>query len=190
MTTDDTYIMEDKMKLYVTRHGQTIWNAENKVCGLTDVDLNDIGIKQAETLAKYILEENIKLDLIIASPLIRALKTAETIGRINNVKVITDNRLIEQNYGIYEGVDRMNVGFRNNKKMFASKYPGGESMMQVAGRIYGFLDDIKEQFPNKNVLLVSHGGLCRVLNTYFEDVTNDEFYHWQMENTQLLEYTL
>jgi broad specificity phosphatase PhoE len=101
-----------------------------------------------------------------------------------------DNRLIEQNYGIYEGVDRSNIGFQNNKKLFAFKYPGGESMMQVAYRVYGLLESIKEQYPDKNVLLVCHGGVCRIINTYFEDITNEEFYHWSMENTQLREYCL
>ncbi len=178
------------MHLYVTRHGQTIWNAENKVCGLTDINLDDTGIKQAELLAQYFIENKIKLDLIIASPLKRALETAEMIGQANSVKIMIDNRLIEQNYGIYEGVDRSNIGFQNNKKLFAFKYPGGESMMQVAYRVYGLLESIKEQFQDKNVLLVCHGGVCRIINTYFEDITNEEFYHWSMENTELREYIL
>ena len=178
------------MNLYVARHGQTIWNAENKVCGVSDVNLTDIGMRQADLLSKYILGKNIILDVVISSPLKRALKTAEIIGRTNTVKVISDIRLIEQNYGIFEGVDRKNVDFQNNKKNFAFKYPGGESMMQVAYRIYGFLDDTKEQYQNKNVLIVSHGGVCRIINTYFEDVTNDEFYHWQLENSQLRKYII
>ena len=123
------------MNLYVTRHGQTIWNAENKVCGITDVNLTDIGLKQANLLAKHILNENIILDLIISSPLNRALKTANIIAKVNSAKVISDIRLTEQNYGIYEGVDRKNAGFQNSKKNFAYKYPGGESMMLVAHRV-------------------------------------------------------
>ena len=178
------------MNLYVTRHGQTSWNAENKVCGLTDVDLNVNGIEQANLLAKHILKEEIKIDIIISSSLKRAIQTADIIGQTNSIKVISDNRLIEQNYGKFEGVDRKNIEFLNNKKNFAFKYPGGESMMLVAFRIYGFLNDIKEQYHDNNVLLVSHGGVCRIVNTYFEDVTNDEFYHWQMDNAQLKKYTL
>lgn len=178
------------MDLYVTRHGQTCWNAENKVCGITDLDLNDTGLKQADLLAAYILQKEISLDIIISSPLKRALTTAERIGQICAAKVIIDNRLIEQNYGSFEGVDRNNTDFQNNKKYFAYRYPGGESMMQVAYRIYGFLDDIKVQYWDKKVLLVSHGGVCRIINTYFEDLTNEEFYHWQIENSQLKKYSL
>ncbi len=178
------------MNLYITRHGQTSWNAANKICGITDVDLTDKGLKQAEQLANQIFKDNKEIDLIISSPLKRARQTAEIIGNINSIKVITDDRLIEQNYGIYEGVDSKNIDFQNNKKNFAFKYPGGESMMLVAHRIYGLLNDIKEKYHDKNVLLVSHGGVCRIINTYFEDVTNEEFYHWQMENAQFKKYTM
>jgi len=56
-----------------------------------------------------------------------------------------DERLIEQNYGIYEGVDRKDEAFLKNKRDFAYKYPNGESMMQVAYRVYGLLNEIKEK---------------------------------------------
>ena len=177
------------MGIYLTRHGVTTMNAENKICGLTDVDLSEDGIKQAEYLAKYISENQINLDLIISSPMRRAVKTAEIIGHLNSVKVISDLRIIEQNYGIYEGADRYDAGFLNNKRQFAFKYPGGESMMQTAYRVYGFLDEIKALYPGKNILIVSHGGVCRVINTYFEDVTNDEFFHWQINNCELRKYS-
>jgi probable phosphoglycerate mutase len=178
------------MDLYVTRHGQTEWNANNKVNGVTDIDLNETGIRQARTLAEYIAKDNLQFDIIISSPLKRALKTAQIIGEENSVNIIIEERLIEQNYGIYEGVDRRNTGFQNNKRNFAIKFPGGESMMLTAHRIYGLLEDIKAQYPDKKVLLVCHGGVCRIINTYFEDLTNDEFYHWQFENTQLKKYDL
>ena len=101
-----------------------------------------------------------------------------------------ENRLIEQNYGIYESVDRKDESFLSNKRSFAYKYPGGESQMQVAYRIYGLLDEIKEKYKEKTVLIISHGGVCRVINTYFKDMTNDEFFHYRLENGKLEEYEL
>ena len=89
--------------------------------------------------------------------------------------------LIEQNYGIYEGVDRKEPQFLNNKRNFAYRYPGGESMMQVAYRIYKFIDKIKEEYPEKTILLISHGGVCRIIRTYFTDMTNEEFFHYTLE---------
>lgn len=65
------------MKLYVARHGQTVWNAQNKVCGVTDVELTERGIEQAEKLAD-IVPDNI--DVIITSPLKRAIETGKIVA--------------------------------------------------------------------------------------------------------------
>lgn len=98
--------------------------------------------------------------------------------------------LIEQNYGIYEGVDRKNPQFLNNKRNFAYRYPDGESMMQVAYRIYGIIDKVKKEYQGKNVLLISHEGVCRIIRTYFIDMTNEEFFNYTLENGKLEEYEL
>ncbi|MBQ1998946.1 MAG: histidine phosphatase family protein, partial [Spirochaetales bacterium] len=58
--------------LYFARHGQTIWNAENKICGSTDIDLTELGHKQAIELGKKIKNDNLKIDEILCSPLRRA----------------------------------------------------------------------------------------------------------------------
>ena len=60
--------------LYFTRHGQTIWNVENKICGATDIALTELGCRQAEELGQKILDEKIKIDEILYSPLIRAAR--------------------------------------------------------------------------------------------------------------------
>jgi len=172
--------------LYVARHGQTIWNAQNKVCGITDVELTEIGIKQAADLA-YEVQGN-DINLIISSPLKRAVETSKIVSEICNIPFETDERLIEQNYGIYEGVDRKQKEFLNNKRYFAFKYPNGESMMQVAYRIYGLIDEIKYKYRDKNVLIISHGGVCRIINTYFKDMTNEEFFNYTLPNAKLEKY--
>lgn len=176
------------MKLYVARHGETRWNALNKVCGRTDIPLTELGMKQAEDLADRI--DGLGIDLIISSPMIRARETARPAARRLGLEIITDDRLIEQNYGNYEGVDRQNPGFLQNKRQFAFRYPGGESMMDVAHRIYGLLEELKEKYPNRNVLLVCHGGVCRLIRTYFEDMTNEEFFCYSEENANVREYNL
>lgn len=176
------------MKIYVVRHGQTQWNVQNKVCGMTDVCLTETGKKQAEALADVV--ENYTVDVILVSPLKRTVETGEIIAKRNNIPIRSEPLLIEQNYGIYEGVDRKDDRFLGNKRNFAYKYPGGESMMQVAYRIYGLIEKIKTQYQNKNVLLVTHGGICRIIKTYFEDMTNDEFFYYSSENCSLEEYEI
>lgn len=176
------------MKLFVARHGQTVWNAQNKVCGITDVELTEKGIEQAKKLAETVQDHNI--DIILSSPLKRAVETSKIVADKNNIPLQIEELLIEQDYGIYEGVDRKNESFLANKRNFAYKYPEGESMMQVAYRIYGLIEKLKEQYKDKNILMISHGGVCRIIRTYFQDMTNDEFFNYILENGKLEEYEL
>ena len=176
------------MRLYVARHGQTAWNAENKICGTTDLPLNELGQAQAKELAEKCGAYDI--DLIIASTMLRARQTAAAVAQRWNVPVITDERLVEQNYGIYEGMDRQTPGFLANKRHFACRYPGGESMMDVCHRIYGLLEDIKRDHEGKTVLLVCHGGVMRLIRSYFEDMTNDEYFHYSEPNASVREFEL
>ena len=174
--------------LYIARHGQTIWNAQNKVCGITDVDLTEEGKEQARDLALAVADKDI--DVILSSPLKRAVETCQIVSDICNIPFETDDRLIEQNYGSYEGADRKEEAFLNNKRNFAYKYPGGESMMQVACRVYGLIDEIKSKYKDKNVLFISHGGVCRIVNTYFRDMANDEFFNYTLSNGELEVYEI
>lgn len=115
------------MKLFVARHGQTVWNAHNKVCGITDVELTEKGTEQAKKLADIVKSYNIHI--LISSPLKRAIETSQIVADENNIALQIEEALIEQNYGIYEGVDRKNDNFLANKRNFAYRYPDGESMM-------------------------------------------------------------
>ena len=71
--------------LYFVRHGQTIWNVENKICGATDIALTEEGHRQAEELGEEIRRQGIKADVILYSPLIRAADTARHISEITGI---------------------------------------------------------------------------------------------------------
>lgn len=176
------------MKLYIARHGETTWNVEDKVSGRTDVPLTEKGMEQARALAEWM--SGLPIDVILASPLQRARRTAECVAEKHGLPVLTEERLIEQDYGIYEGVDRRTQAFLDNKRQFAFRYPQGESMMQVAARTYALIDELRWKYRGKNVLLVCHGGVIRVMKTYFEDMSNDAFFHYNMYNCGYLEYEL
>ena len=148
------------MKIYVARHGETSWNARNIICGRTDIPLNERGKEQAMLLAERLA--GVSIDRIIASPMIRARQTAETVAEKHGLPIMFDERLIEQNFGIYEGKDRKDPGYLANKRMFAYRYPGGESQMDVAHRVYGLVEELREKYPGENILLVCHGGVCRM----------------------------
>ena len=174
------------MSLYVARHGQTTWNVENRVCGLTDVPLTEEGIAQAEQMAQA--AKPLGLSAIFCSPLSRARHTASFAGALCALPVIIEPRLIEQNYGIYEGKSGYDPGFLDNKRLFATRYPGGESHMDVAARVYPLLNELRERCLTENVLLVCHGGVCRVIHTYFHPLTNEEYFRYQAPNATLLRY--
>ena len=174
------------MYLYVARHGQTQWNLENRVNGRTDLPLTELGLQQARLLADR--TKDLKIDRIISSPLLRARQTAAPTAALHGLEIQLDDRLIEQHYGIYEGVDRQDPGFLANKRHFAVRYPGGESMMDVAARVYCLLEELKGKYPEENILLVCHGGICRVIRTYFEDMTNEEYFHYSEENANVRTY--
>ena len=176
------------MKIYVARHGETEWNARNKICGRTDLPLTARGMEQARELAEIMAHK--ELDLIISSPMIRARQTAAAVSEVTGLPVYTDERLIEQDFGDFEGMDRGTPEYLANKRQFAFHYPNGESQMQVAHRVYSFLEELKERYPEQNILLTCHGGVCRVIRTYFEDMTNEEYFLFSEENANARVYEL
>lgn len=176
------------MKLYVARHGQTEWNIQNRVCGISDVELTPEGERQAEALAEVV--RGYPADLIITSPLRRAVRTGEIIAAACGLPLRTEEALIEQNYGIYEGVDRSDPAYQSGKREFAHRPPEGESILQMVHRVYRLLDGLKGECPDKNILLITHGGVCRVINSYFYDMTTESFFSYTLQNGTLKEYEL
>lgn len=173
--------------LYFTRHGETVWNVENKICGTTDIGLTDKGIGQAEELGRKITAEDIKIDEILYSPLIRAKNTALKISEISGITAREEPRLIEQCFGKYEGTPRNGGGFAIAKTHFVDSYEGGESMLRLAHRIYGLLDELTAQ-EEKTYLLVAHNGISRVIYSFFHDMTNEEYAQFGIKNCGILKF--
>src|SRR5262245_46586520 len=91
------------LKLYLVRHGETDWNADGRIQGHSDIELNPRGLEQARRLALRIPEEG-QFDAIYASPLKRAYRTAELAASALNLKVNSDSRLLERSLGVLEGL--------------------------------------------------------------------------------------
>ena len=176
------------MKLYIARHGETPWNVENRVSGRTDVPLTERGNRQAQELAKNAMGKDI--EVILASPLLRARQTAQTVSDAIGVPVEIDERLIELDFGKFEGGPRSDPDFQYTRGQFPTRYPGGESAFQLAHRVYSALEDVKRKYDGKTVLLVCHGGVCRMVRSYFMDLTNDEYSYYFAPNAELVEYEL
>lgn len=173
--------------LYFVRHGQTEWNEANKICGATDSALTPLGHQQAEETGRKLLAMGVHVDQIIHSPLSRARDTAQHIADIIGAPMMPDPRLVEQCFGIFEGEQRGTPEFMEAKKNLAYRYETGESMMQVAQRIYNLLDELKAS--PKTYLLVAHNGVSRVVQSYFYEMTNEEFAAFSVPNCGILDYT-
>ena len=89
--------------LYFVRHGESVWNVEDKICGRTDVPLTEKGHEQAIQAGRKILEDGVHIDEILYSPLVRAADTAKHISEITGIPARVEPRLIEQNFGKWEG---------------------------------------------------------------------------------------
>lgn len=156
-------------KLYVVRHGETDWNIENRTQGAkNDLPLNDKGKAQAAALAQRF--KNIEVDYIYSSDLKRAYQTAYEISIVKNVKINTDSRLREMNFGIWEGLTSKDIAekygsifevWRSNPK--ECSIPDGETLLMLQERVLKSIDEIINNHKGKNIVIVSHGITCKVL---------------------------
>ena len=173
---------------YLTRHGQTIWNVENKICGATDIALTELGRRQAQELGRKIQNDRLCIDEILYSPLMRARDTALEIAGITGIPARADVRLKEQNFGKYEATPRNGEAFQEAKKCFVNHFDGGETMLHLAQRIYNLLDEIREESGTKTYHLVAHNGISMVVHNYFQDMTNEEYSAFGIRNCEIRRY--
>ncbi len=140
------------------RHGQTDWNINMRLQGTADIPLNQSGIEQVELAASVIG----KWDVLLTSPLGRARQSAEILSRAIGVEAEISERLLERSFGIGEGMTYEQWHQRYSK---LESIPGAESELSVFSRSQKLLDDARDKYPGKRVLVVTHGALIRfVLN--------------------------
>ncbi|GAB4452138.1 MAG: alpha-ribazole phosphatase [Anaerolineales bacterium] len=159
-------------RLCLVRHGQTDWNLEGRYQGQSDVPLNENGRAQAKALAAQL--KSFTFAAIYSSDLTRARETAQAIANELGLPVQIEARLREINQGEWEGVLVEDIKARyaeiwsqRTTDPASVRPPGGETVGEVAERVYAALDDIARRYPRENVLVVSHGlsiatAICRV----------------------------
>ena len=171
-------------RIYFIRHGESEWNVADKICGATDVPLTEKGHEQAIQTGQKFLEMGYTADVILCSPLMRAADTARHISEITGIPVRVEPRLVEQNFGIWEGTSpRNSMDFYRAKLNFINSFERGESMFRVAQRIYNLLDELK--YDDRTCILVAHNGIARFVKSYFEDMGNEEFAAFGVKNCEV-----
>ena len=153
---------------YFIRHGETEWNAGGRWCGRTDVPLSDVGRRQAQLVARRL--QPIPIEALYSSPLVRALETARLIGQAIGRESVADGRLVELNYGAWEGST-----YEESRRATPDIYraweadpakvspPEGESGEQLMERVGPFLVEVAQRHPSGNVVVVCHRTLCRLV---------------------------
>ena len=160
---------------YFVRHGETEMNKQDRICGITESPLTELGHQQAIRAGEYIKAQGYHIDEILCSPLSRARDTAAHISEITGIPVRVEPRIIEHNFGIWEGkVSKTDPDFIAAKQRFTDNFENGESILRVGQRIYNVLDEIMAQ-EDKVYLLVAHGGIFRFIQSYFTPMSNEEF---------------
>lgn len=182
------------MKLFIVRHGETVWNTEGRFQGQIDTNLNPNGEKQAAQVAERL--KDIKFKQIITSHLQRAFYTASEINKKSGSNVLTtDDRIIEINHGEWEGllsteIDSKWPGMLDKWHKFPHevKMPGkgGESLCDIAERVVPFVENLFNSFEDDdNVLIVSHDAIIKVLLCYVIGTPLSNFWKFQIPNCSI-----
>ncbi len=151
--------------LYVIRHGQVDTNVAKQINGWNEEVLNETGINQSKAAADQF--KNIKIDTVFCSPLLRARQTYSNLGIIN-AKVFYDGRIKERNSNsmVYYNVKKLdqNLWYDKTKDIV---YKDAEGFKSILKRVDSILEEIKNTYPDKNVLIVTHGDICKAIYLHF-----------------------
>ncbi len=161
--------MRNACTFYIVRHGQTDWNVNRHIQGHTDVALNGLGRSQAQELSKKL--QSITFDSVFSSDLLRAKETAEIIVFEKKIAIQTTKLLRERFFGRLEGKqnDELIHMLEEVRKLpFSARasfkpYEDYETDEELVSRFITFLREVAVGYPNKTVLVVSHGGMMRAL---------------------------
>ncbi|MBF71324.1 MAG: 2,3-bisphosphoglycerate-dependent phosphoglycerate mutase [Euryarchaeota archaeon] len=178
--------------LVLIRHGQSLWNAENKFTGWTDIGLSEKGIEEAEEAGKKL--ENVPFDVVHTSALIRAQKTAEIIIKNNKkskkIPVYKDKRLNERHYGSLQGLNKKETAEKYGaeqvhiwRRSFDVPPPDGESLKMNAERTIPYFKEniIQDLKKGKNVLVSAHGNSLRSIVMYIENISKEDVVKLEIE---------
>jgi probable phosphoglycerate mutase len=176
--------------LYLVRHGETEWNAKNKIQGNMDIELNDKGLKQAEYVADRLSNENI--DIIYSSRLKRAKTTAQIIADSMQLSVNELDEFREICLGPWEGLtmNEINEKYAEHYKFYREKpsnfnMPGAETFLQVTERFCSAINTIISQNKDKKIVVVSHGAAIKAAIISILGMDIDYYNKFRVDNASI-----
>lgn len=183
-------MLEAATRLVLVRHGETAWNRAARIQGHTDIPLSDLGLAQAERLARALADE--PLAAIYASDLRRARQTAEALARVRGLPVQFDAALRERAFGRFEGLSWPEIEqahpedaarWRRREPDFA--VGGGESLNDFSARCLAAAHRAAAAHPGCGIALVAHGGVLDCLYRAATRVALDAPRSWQLGNASI-----
>jgi probable phosphoglycerate mutase len=181
-----------QQSLYVVRHGRTVLNVDDRYLGALDPPLDDLGLQQALKLAEILCG---RVDVVVCSPKLRAMQTAEVIGSSWNVPFQVINEFSERNVGVYEGQTKEEARLaypalweQDITRQWDAGPPDGESIKAVVGRVAKGLQMLQTDFAGLNVVLVGHGFVSKVVRAILTNPSWEDFFRYSLKNGQVEHY--
>ncbi|MGD6830941.1 histidine phosphatase family protein [Sutcliffiella halmapala] len=169
------------LTLYITRHGETLWNTEKKLQGWKDSELTENGKRNARLLGERL--KNIDFAEVYSSPSQRTLATAELILGEKQIAILQDENLREINMGDWEGQthDYLKEAYPQAYQAFWNtphlyKNETGENFEQLKGRVARFLDRLQKEQTDGNVLIVTHTVFIKALLLHMKKLQLENFW--------------
>jgi len=171
------------IQVLIIRHGRTEWNRIERFRGRADIDLDELGKKQAEATAGRIAEWNISA--IYGSPLRRTMTTAHILADRLHLIAQALPGIADIDFGEWQGLTPGEAEERDSKlysrwlkEPHTVIFPGGESLAQVRARAASAVDEIIKDSEDKTIAFVSHKVICKLLILHFIALDNSHF--WQI----------
>ena len=170
--------------IYIVRHGQTEQNLKKKLQGRSDFPLTELGREQASAVGDAFRDAGIVFTRVYSSPLVRAVQTAELVAP--GAEIVTDERLLEMDYGPYEGTDLHNLPPEVEEffKDFTN-HPapdGMEQLSSVVARAGEFLERLKAEAVHRDILLSTHAIAMKGLLEYLTPESNGAYWSTYIGN--------
>ncbi|MEC9068710.1 MAG: histidine phosphatase family protein [SAR324 cluster bacterium] len=175
-------------EIILIRHGETEWNSQQRMQGHSNSDLSAEGRGQIQALGKWM--KYVSFDHIYSSDTLRAMQTAKAITQYTGHTLHLDKRIREKNLGVFEGLTSNEAKERfpdvyNLFKTAGRNYviDKGESTQQLLDRSLEFIEEIRLRHPDQRVVIVTHGGVVRVLMKHTLGLSIDAPTNFMIKNT-------
>jgi probable phosphoglycerate mutase len=175
-------------EIILIRHGETEWNSQLRMQGHSNSALSEVGRGQIQALGEWM--KNVSFDHIYSSDSLRARQTAEAITQYSGDTLQFDQRIREKNLGVFEGLTSIEARERHPEIYLLFKTGGanyvideGESTQQVLYRALEFIEEIRLRHPEQRVVMVTHGGVVRVLMKHTLGLSIDARTSFLIKNT-------